>query len=171
MELSTSRNRTGHHRRGNYEPQSVSHPVRVTSIRIMRLPVPMSSGCVAFSPRAAKIDWTDIGERYLGFLYVVLDLDILIHVTDVYRRYRNERRSSKPPIRESLLSACPPSRLIRSYSCLVDGNMRAIRQATCKRPHQVPLDRRYHPTFLADFGARNNRQVDFRPVSVPSVGL
>lgn len=166
-ERSTSRNRTGHHRRGNCALQSLSRPVRVTSIRITRLPVPMSFGCVAF-----PLEWPKLtgltSETDLGFLHVVLDLNILVHDADIHRRYRNKRRSSKPSIRESVLSACPPSRLIRSYSRLVDGCMRAVRQATCKRPPQVSLDRRYHPTFLADHGSRNNREVDFRPVSVPS---
>jgi hypothetical protein len=35
---------------------------------------------------------------------------------------------------------------------------------------RVPLDRSYHSTFVADFGARDNRQVDFRPVSRPPTG-
>ena len=49
--------------------------------------------------------------------------------------------------------------------------MRAVRQITCEGLHPIPLGRGYHPTFVAGFGARNNRQVDFRPVSRNVKGL
>ena len=86
MEHFTSRNHTVPHQQGNYELQSLSLLVQVTSIRTMRPPVPTSFGWVTF-----LLEWTDIGDDGmcnnaggLGLLHVVLDLDIPVYDTDIY---------------------------------------------------------------------------------------